>query len=82
MVITIIKILAPEPVILPDVRHLLDRHILSFGEEEVYEHRHGHNPRAKEEEEPELHVAEHRKKRLSDEECEQHVDGHVDTLPC
>lgn len=73
--------LAPEPVGPPYMDHLLDGDVLGFGEEEVDEDGHKEDPTGEEVEEPELEVAQHRQEHLAYEECEEHVDRHVDGLP-
>lgn len=79
-IIDINHVPGPEPVFLPDNHHFLDRNVLGLGQEEEDENGHYHHPERKEEEETELEVAEHGQEDLRDDEREDHVDRHVDTL--
>ena len=50
-------VLAPEPVFLPDLDHLLDGDVLRLRQEEVDERCHHHHPSPEEVEQPEFQVA-------------------------
>lgn len=65
----------------PHDGHLLDRHALGLRQEGRDEERHHEHPSAKEVEEAEPHVAEHREEGLRDGERAEHVHGHADALP-
>lgn len=65
---------------LPHLGHLVDGHVLGLGNEEEDEDGHHQNPGTEEVEEGELHVAHHHEEYLSNDEGEEHVDGHGDAL--
>lgn len=72
--------LAPEPVLLPDEDHLLNRDTFCFGEEEVDKGSHDNDPSTEEVEEAKFHYTEHLQEQLAYEEGEEHVHGHIHTL--
>lgn len=71
----------PEPVLSPDPLHLFNRHILRLRQQQEHEHRHRRHPCAEEEENPALEMAQHRQKRLPNQESEQKIHRNRDTLP-
>ena len=66
-------VLTPEPMCFPHPVHFLNGDALCLGQEEGNKDGHDRNKPSKEEEETELHVAEHSKENLSNDEGEEHV---------